>query len=766
MVKSSRPVEYIGGGIPQKYPEPKFKDQGNCFLWMACCSSSRQVHSEYWGACWDLQHCSTINFFPKEELANPEISECPSPNLSLRKNVQLIHAQENTTFPSSESVSNHSESDFSILEKDIPLATCNIIPVVQISDNPIVDGVVDTQIFWEVFVSGAWRKHSPRISEAIEKVFERLTPSVRENIDKNYENNWWRDSKFGDMFVYHSKNFQISPLYMLQRNILTGSFLNIRRKKVELHSRGFSLNHLGSSSMWTAERGSSTESQKCSTPEDKSSPKEKSPSKKHIQQKTKRRSEYNNCRNNELHSTGRSSKWDENLSLHQGHSKDRLASVNCKNWKTWNTAQIVTFLRKMNLHRYCDVVTSKGVTGKELSKMRKTDLIDEWGMAAYHSAQFLNALRKIEDDVAIQLESANSDCKLHSEQSLKHVIKSALQKSRDESRSYEWCPLKVEIAKPGITFGHASKESLILQHHDHVPGGSAVLFPTLRLDSQILKMKSESDAAAFSQSNVPSEGCYQRSTTFHSGHKYSLGSLIKSDNEDFTFSKLEESKQKDECRFDWALVNDEQMTRLSIPELQLRNSGWKTDQSLSSSYELLTTDDEEPLNLIYKSGASTICTVEIPDPEHSSYENSSESFKQPPKFELSAVRIYQESKHQEEDDNKNLYTSQCASSKFGYRIKAKSMSTPQSKETVCKTSIVDNHGTSKFSDRSDSEEVKKICARSRSFRLLNHGYPPLSVGSRKENLVEYQDLDDEVTALTQFLKGTKISFTSLVLETA
>jgi len=763
MVKILRPVEYNGGGIPRKYREPKFKDQGNCFFWMACCSSSRQVHSEYWGACWDLQHCSTIDFFPKEKLANPQISECPSPNLSPKKNVLLIRAQENTTFPSSESVSYRSASDFSILEKDIPVATCNIIPVVQIPDSPLVDGVIDTQIFWEVFVSGAWRKHSPGISEAIEKVFERLTPSVRANIDKNYENNWWRDSKFRDMFVYHSKNFQISPLYMLQRDILTGSFLDIRRKKVELHSRGCSLNQLGSSSIWTAERGSSTEPQKCSTPEDKISPKEKSLSKKHIQQETKRQSKYNN----ERHSTGRSSKWDENLSSDQGPSKDRFASVNCKNWKTWNTPQIVTFLRKMNYHQYCDVVTSEGVTGKELSQLGKPDLIDEWGMTAYHAAQFLNALRKIEDDVAIQLGRANTDCKLHSNQSLEHAIKYRLQKSRDDSRSYKWCPLKVESAKPGVTFGHASKESLILHHHDHLPWGSSVLFSTLRSDSQILRMKSESDATAFPKSNSPSEGSYQRTTTFHSGHKYSLGSLIKSDKEEFAISKLEESKRKDESRFDWDVLNDEKMTRLSIPEVELRNSALNTDQSLSSSYQLVTTDDEEPLNLIYKSGTSKICHVEIPEPEHCSiYENSSESFKQQPKFELSAVRICQESKLWDEDDDTNLNKSQCASSKFGDRVKAISMSPRQTKETVCKTSIVDKYGTLNSSDRSDSEEVQKLCGRSRSFGHSNNDYPPLSVGSRRENLVAYQDLDDDATALTQFLKGTKISFTSLVLETA
>jgi len=94
---------------------------------------------------------------------------------------------------------------------------------------------------------------------------------------------------------------------MLQRDIQTEMFLNIRRRKVELHSRGFSLNKLGSNSIWRPETASSTKPQKCSTPEDKLSRKDQSPSKKHFQRKPWRRSKNNTDGNNELHSESRSS---------------------------------------------------------------------------------------------------------------------------------------------------------------------------------------------------------------------------------------------------------------------------------------------------------------------------------------------------------------------------------------------------------------------------------------------------------------------------
>lgn len=766
MVKILRSVEYNGGGIPQKYRVPKVQDQENCFFWMACCSGSRHVNNGYYGDCWDLQNCSTVDFLPKGRLTYPEISECSSLNLSSIEHFQVIHAQQNTVFHSSDGVSKDSACDFSIPEKKFTAETCNIIPNVQISDNLLVDDVVDTEIFWEVFISGAWRKYSPRIGEEIEKVFKRLTPSIRDNIGKTYKNNWWCDSRFGDMLVYHSKTFQISPLYMLQRDIATGTLWDVRRRKVELHSCGFSSNHWGSSSIWAAETGSSTESQKCSTPEDKLSPKEKSLLKKHTHVKNERLSNCDNGRTNEHYSKRSSSKEDENFPLNQGYPRDSFTI--CKNWKTWNTSQILTFLRIMNYHQYCDVVEGKGVTGKELSQLGEADLINGWGMAAYHAAQFLEALRNMQVEGVKQLGSVNSDCTPHSNESYSHSIKSGQLKSRDDSRSHEWCPLESEIAKPGITFGHAREESLILQFQDHDLSDSSVLSSLSRsqADSQILKMKSDRDGAAFPTPSLPSEECYQPNTTFHSDHKYSLGSLIKCDGEDFAlFSNLEESKRKDEFLYDWPILKDEKMIT-SIPESKLRISEKKMDQSISSN-KWFTSDNERPLTLIYKSETNTISESEISQPEHSSnFENLNDSYKQPPKFDLSAIRICQECKLREEDDqNRYVNRSRCAGGKFNHEVDAKSTCLPWSQQTICKIPIADNNDTL-FSDRSDSEVLEKRCGRSRSYRHLNDEYPLVSFGSTMDNLDEYQDLDNDVAAVIQFLKGTRISFQSSVLKTA
>jgi len=163
MVNISRPVEYYSGVIPQKNRVSKLKDRGNCFFWMACCSSPRPGY--------DLQNCSRIDFAPQEGLAIPEISWVASPSPCPRKNYLVTSTEdEKNAFLSSDSESWHSAIDCSIFEKGLPAESCNVTPSIQIPDNFLVDGVINTQIFWEVFVSGAWRKHDPRISEAIENV--------------------------------------------------------------------------------------------------------------------------------------------------------------------------------------------------------------------------------------------------------------------------------------------------------------------------------------------------------------------------------------------------------------------------------------------------------------------------------------------------------------------------------------------------------------------------------------------------------------------
>merc|ERR1719320_868051 len=88
-----------------------------------------------------------------------------------------------------------------------------------IATNTSVDGVVENYVFWEVLTSEGWQRYLSKISKQIEKMYQKIKPEDVEKVDENYESYWWLDSKFDDIFVYHCKHHQISPLFMLQRNM-------------------------------------------------------------------------------------------------------------------------------------------------------------------------------------------------------------------------------------------------------------------------------------------------------------------------------------------------------------------------------------------------------------------------------------------------------------------------------------------------------------------------------------------------------------------
>jgi len=383
----------------------------------------------------------------------------------------------------------------------------------------------------------------------------------------------------------------------------------------------------------------------------------------------------------------------------------------------------------MNYHQYCDVVQDKGTTGHELAQLGKIDLMGKWGMIVDHAAQFLDALKRDQKDAAND---------------------------------------------PDFIFGHARKESLLIRYYDRELGMRSILSSRacLPTDSKIQKMKSATDGEAFRKagSNLPSEEGHRRKITnsdFRSGNEYSLGSMTISDNEDLCrFSKYEELNGGDRYLSDWPTFSDEKIAMFSTPQLKFPLSEDRADRRLSSSSQLIRSEDEEPLKHNYESEASTICAEKI-NGCCSSYEDSNESCKEPPKFEWSAYRISQKSDFHEEDDQKKKFNKPLsATTKSSAIFETTSTDSSLSELTLVKTPIGSIQETLKFSDRADSTDLTKKHGCSRNYGQSNIEYPLLSVRATEENLKDYQDLDDIVNALFRLPKGTTKSSTSSVLETA
>jgi len=243
----------------------------------------------------------------------------------------------------------------------------------------MTDDVVESIVKWEALLPDGWQAYTPKISNSIEKVYRRVRSLDLEDSD---EKKCWQE----ESYYYQFKQYRISPHFMLQRNMNTGKDRKIRRKKVQLSSKAKFVRPMRK--MRTGSKGNSNPPPKVWS-EQKHSPPEP-PLKQHVMKRRKKSGKQRHVESDWKHD------FPEKDDIHyDGNTDDTNLILNFKNYKKWDTAHVITWLRILNYPQYCRLVSEKAITGKELSSMTMTYLVAELMMSVEHATHIFCALERI-----------------------------------------------------------------------------------------------------------------------------------------------------------------------------------------------------------------------------------------------------------------------------------------------------------------------------------------------------------------------------------
>jgi len=693
---------------------PEFKDRVNGFLSMACCfCAGGDVATEPWEDFWHLENCGRIDFAPEEK---------------------TLFLKDNRTTTIS-----------SLMEKDAYNAN--------ITANAAVDGIVETEVFWEALLSDGWQKYLSRISQQIEKMYQKIKLEDVEKVDENYHNNWWRDNKFDEMFVYRFKYHQISPLFMLQRNINTGRIVKIRRKKVELHSEGFSLKRSRRSRLSAAIKTCLLSAEYQPSPSVRDIPKQKHQSRKHFPPQSREI-----AKNSGLTSKRKNHGIEENCVHYPKATDDLKIIVNFKNWETWRTQDVMRWLHRMNLNQYCRAFEEKGMTGKALAKIGKSYLVKELGMSVDHAAKLLAAIKNIIGGSNNTLVSNNSGGSSYSKAGKRKYISP---QSTCDSGGYDRLDDEIIRTSHFGKHGHSNKESLIFQYRDPEESETSSVFSSMSGPAphiQVNSLKTISDATVHSKNETFSvtiddgRQTEARNPNLTPGCIYSLGEaspMTKSVTEDSgqLFHHQEHYRANDHL-LKWRRVPDEEkIALLTIPESKFSNSQQKVVENLPrncETFQSVKSNDEIKHNVLEEGEETPI--FGLGSRVYDSFSDySSECYNNPPKFEIAPSK---KDKHREENNfcEKKLDKQVSSSRKSIHNDQIIEKNSHQTEQTRTVTPA-DIPSTPDFLDSSGYLKRRRC---NTSSGLLQGESLRLTVGS-----------NEDLKALFAALKATTLSFKPL-----
>jgi len=743
MVEKFRTIECYEESSPQYERVPETKDRAHSFFWMACCFCSTAVPGESNVDSWNIENCIRIDCYPeKEDLIQGEVSVVPALKLSPRQCYQDWNAQEDARLSPVfvKGLTSHSQLSPCESESNLP-------------ENPSVDGVAETQVFWEALLPKGWQTYVPKINRGIEKVYQQIRLADVDKITENYKKNWWRDNKFDDMFVYRCKYYQISPLFMLQRNSTTGRVLEIRRRKVELHSKGFRIDQPREDrGLKKVKKYSTSGSHRKGAVGDQSLQRQKSKTRKCCSHQTAQHSKHRIYRTSDLSPKSKRSKFEEK-GTRSPKSVDNLRMLNYKNWQGWSTSDVLTWLRSIDFHQYCDAFKEKRMLGHELALVGKTYLVTELGMTVDHANQFLSAFKRVK---SIYVSPSAIKVGYTYGKPVKSNVGS--KGNINHSRSHECLFPEIEFAGTVVKPGHAKNESLVLQYREQEDSDSSVLSSMSGAPQHLVShsIKSTTDDTIFSKNKTFSESWPQDmwNVASPSRHKYPLGeasSMTKTPNENSAqfFQWQEHYRGNDHfISRDKHVTDDEKIVLLAIPELKIPNNDEKTEQS--GDYQR-STDEEKICHELYKGEGSGIDKARSRN--HDSFtEDSNDCYKEPPKFILAGTN------DREETDVRFDKRSTKQSS-----FVEKGESTSKSPIPCTTSTPLVSQDTSNPIDRSAYIERMKNPNGNTNSGLYGES-PRLTFASKKKRLNEWEDMDDDIKALFAVLKATTISFKSSVLD--
>jgi len=259
-------------------------------------------------------------------------------------------------------------------------------------------GFVETQVFWETLWPDGWRTFSSEIGKGIEKVYQIIMLGDYDP-GENYSQNWWRDSGRDDAFVYSYKHYKVSPMFMLQRDMNSGVFAEVRRKKVEVQTSGYRRKMSVTKS--ESRRGSSGYLIPKASPQSVYIPPQ--PNKRRRKRKKKKSGKKKIYRD-----TNYEHRNDQRPRHKNSSKRSNVCTINFQDYRNWTTAHVCQWLRILNFPEYCTAVQEEGVTGKDLAHADVTYLVEELDMTVDHAIHILGALKGIASGFSEDLDRKTS----------------------------------------------------------------------------------------------------------------------------------------------------------------------------------------------------------------------------------------------------------------------------------------------------------------------------------------------------------------------
>jgi len=259
-------------------------------------------------------------------------------------------------------------------------------------------GFVETQVFWEILWPDGWRTFSSEIGKGIEKVYQII---ILGDYDpgENYTQNWWRNSGRDDAFVYSYKHYKVSPMFMLQRDMRSGVFAEVRRKKVEVQTSGYCRKTSATKS--GSRRGSAGYLIPKASPQSVFIPPQ--PNRRRRKRKKKKSSKKKISRDTNYEHKN------EQRPRHENSSKrSNVCTINFQDYRKWSTAHVCQWLRILNFPEYCTAVQEEAVTGRDLAHADVTYLVEVLDMTVDHAIHILGALKGIASGFSEDLERKTS----------------------------------------------------------------------------------------------------------------------------------------------------------------------------------------------------------------------------------------------------------------------------------------------------------------------------------------------------------------------
>jgi len=254
---------------------------------------------------------------------------------------------------------------------------------------------------WQVFLTNKWLPFKNSIGSKLEEIFWCTSRVDRELMRKRLGSNWWRVDSPGKMLTLHYKHYKICPLFMLQRNMKSGSLRQIRRKKINRHFISaevekiyprrsnqyyrYPWNERYKMQNWSTERKSRCDEQKRLI-------KNRSLIDKKLCAVKKSRGVFKDntlTRNEQVRENSASSSSPSVLPCKADNFNKHI------NFKRWSTEDVVNWLRRLNLGMWSRVFEDNCVNGQKLACANQRWLEMDLGIPHDHSKQILNALNEL-----------------------------------------------------------------------------------------------------------------------------------------------------------------------------------------------------------------------------------------------------------------------------------------------------------------------------------------------------------------------------------